>query len=108
HGGRREPGRGRQGAHGRGETGVPRTDGKDQQVRRGLIGAGGGRRRVGRRGDLESGAHQEALEAVRAGGRIADQEDTRLDLLGQRRSRTFGGVSSYRSRYGTANAARGA
>src|SRR2546421_8827821 len=39
--------------------------------------------------DLESGAHQEALEAVRAGGRIADEEEARLDLLGQRRSRTF-------------------
>ena len=107
HGGRREPGRGRQGAHRLGETGVPGTDGKDQQVRRGLVGPVGDRRGIRRLRDLESRTYQEALEAFRAGGGIADEEEARLDLLGQRRSRTFGGVSSYRSRYGTATAARG-
>src|SRR5947199_314345 len=80
---------------------------EDQQIGRVLVGPVRAGRRIRRLGDLESAAHQEALQAVGSGGWVADEEDAKLRLLGQPISRTFGGVSSYSSRYGTATAERG-
>src|SRR2546426_1683044 len=41
-----------------------------------------------RLGDLESAADQEALEAVRPGGWVADEEDAKLRLLGRSEEHT--------------------
>ncbi|OLC73167.1 MAG: hypothetical protein AUH78_14385 [Gemmatimonadetes bacterium 13_1_40CM_4_69_8] len=107
HGDCREAGRGGEVAHRVRESRLPGAHGEDQQIGRVLVGPVRGRGRIRRLGDLESAADQEALEAVRPGGWVADEEDAKLRLLGQPVSRTFGGVSSYSSRYGTATAERG-
>ena len=103
----RKAGRGGEVAHRVREPGLPGGHREDQQIGRVLVGPVRAGRRIRRLGDLESAAHQEALQAVGSGGWVADEEDAKLRLLGQPISRTFGGVSSYSSRYGTATAERG-
>jgi hypothetical protein len=61
-----------------------RGDGQDHEiggVRLCPLGAG---RRVRPFRHLKAAPHQKALQAVRTGGRIADEEDARLELVGQR------------------------
>ena len=107
HGDCREAGRRGEVAYRIREPRLPGAHGEDQQIGRVLVGPVRARGRIRRLGNLESAADQEALEAVRPGGWVADEEDAKLRWLGQPGSRTFGGVSSYSSRYGTATAERG-
>ena len=93
HGRASEPGCGREVAHLVYQTGILGADREHHYVRRLVprpVGAGGGGR-VGRFGNLEATAHQEPLEAVRAGPGVADEEDALLALFRQRSRPRRGG-----------------